>query len=74
MTCIHTLTDDDIGHSHVIKTCECCGYRRTISLHGAIGYVQPVDVGKRVYLVRDEANVSDVVQIESNAQRDRRLT
>jgi hypothetical protein len=42
--------------------------RRSVSVHSAIGQVQPIDVGKRVYM-----SGWFVIQVENNEQRDRRL-
>ena len=39
----------------------------------AIGRVQACDVGKRVYRVPTEDGTSDIIQVESREQRDRRL-
>lgn len=65
-----TITGDDIG-KHTIaggRRCESCG-RASYSVHiaSAIGPVQRIDVGKRVY------RVDGVIQVENDDQRNRRL-
>jgi hypothetical protein len=63
----YTITADDVGKL-VLKT--TIG---PISLESVIGYVQPGDVGKRLYRVPADDGEHWIWQCESNAQRDRRL-
>ncbi|MGH9095623.1 MAG: hypothetical protein ACRDXE_10720 [Acidimicrobiales bacterium] len=42
-------------------------------LRDAIGRVLPGDVGKRAYIVRNDADDSWVLQVENDRQRDERL-
>lgn len=60
---IHTITSSDIGHSIVTTD-----YGPKVALSGTLGYVQPHDVGKRLYLV------DGVVQVENDAQLTERLS
>jgi len=67
---IYTITEHDPGKT-IIKMglCPHCEQELPpIDLGPVLGYVQPCDVGKRVYLV------DGIIQVESNEQRDRRLS
>jgi hypothetical protein len=57
----YTIQADDVGRSLIQA------FGRTWCISGFIGRVLPGDVGKRVYLSED------VLQVESDEQRDRRL-
>lgn len=63
----YTITDDNIG-KRIIGT-----EIGVIYLGDVIGYVQPDDVGKRLYRVPNEAQDHWLWQCESNSQRDARL-
>jgi hypothetical protein len=63
----YTITTDDIGKRFIKTTIG------TIELGSVIGYVQPGDVGKRLYRVPNDADDSYIWQCENDAQRDRRL-
>ena len=61
-TLIHTITSADIGHS-ILDTKQ----HGKVFLSGTLGYVQPCDLGKQLYL-------SDgIVQIENSVQLSARL-
>jgi len=49
------------------RVCPHCEHRDWYYVGGAIGPVQPQDVGKRVYLTH-----TSVIQVENTAQRDKR--
>lgn len=66
---IHVLTAADVGKRRIRRPdCGCCGQRRPpIDIGSAIGEVQAIDVGKRVY------DVDGVIQVENDNQRDARI-
>ena len=66
-TLLHTITEADVGRSHIPKACPCCGHRQPIVISGLMGRVLPIDIGKRIY------DVGGVLQVENNEQRDKRL-
>lgn len=64
----YVLTAADVGRSMFHAR------GKTWPLSDVIGRVQPIDVGKRVYWVQDPARGVDILQVESNDQRDARET
>jgi len=61
-----TIRESDVG-----KACLKRPGRRIFS--PAIGPVQPIDVGKRAYLVKNNAGDTSFWRVESNEQRDKRI-
>jgi len=50
---------------------KCFGRVHPVS--GFLGRILPGDVGKRIYCVRNDAGDSDVLQVENDEQRARRM-
>lgn len=61
-TLIHTIKQSDVGHSIINSD-----HGPKILLSGTLGYVQPHDVGKQLYLS------NGIVQIENDSQLKSRL-
>lgn len=72
---LFTIKPEHVGKTTVeLSCCHACGQGRTICLSSAIGRVQLIDIGKRVYSVSNESGASRVIQVENDAQRDMRQT
>lgn len=63
----YTITADDVGKRFLDA------FGKHWPLGDVLGYVQRIDVGKRIYRLRDNAGVRDFLQVENNEQRDARL-
>jgi len=63
----YTLTPEDVG-KRIIKTTA-----GPVNVGDVIGAVLPIDIGKRLYHVPNEAGDMWIWQCESNDQRDARL-
>ena len=64
---LFTISHRDIGKTTVRKmACHECDRVETIYIGSAIGRIQPIDVGKRVF------DVDGVIQVENDAQRNER--
>lgn len=63
---IWEISQNDVGKSHLKGRC-LDGMSRTIYLQSFLGYVQPIDVGKRIY------SVGGIYQVENREQLAARL-
>lgn len=63
----YTITPDDVGK----RTIKPFGRVRVVS--DFMGRIFPDDVGKRVYNVRADDGTRTILQVENNAQRNKRL-
>lgn len=64
---VYEITAGDVGKATIQA------FGRVWQTVNFIGRILPGDVGKRVRKVRDNANVSDFLTVESDEQRDRRV-
>lgn len=62
----YTITADDIGKRYITTT------EGTIALGDVIGYVQPDDVGTRLYRIPLDGGIRYIWQAESRDQRTHR--
>lgn len=66
-----TVEKQDVGNIVVKRSCKCncpqCSGRQVWSVHGLMGRVQMLDIGKQVYLV------NDVLYVENDEQLAKRL-
>lgn len=67
MAYLYTLRKEDIG----ARTIHVDG--RPYCLPPVLGFVLPRDVGKRLYINKDEVGMLDALSVENDEQRDRRL-
>ena len=58
----YTITEEDVGKRHLHA------FGSTVPLDEVMGYVMPHDILKRIY------KVGDIFQVESDAQRDKRVS
>ncbi len=65
---IATIRKSDIGKFYLRRA-----GRKPIHVYGAIGTLQAIDVGKRVYRVPADDPTYYVIQVENDEQRDTRL-
>ena len=66
---IHTITEADVGLFAIkLPPCPHCNDIKVLAIGSALGQVQTIDIGKRVFLSHG------VVQVESNKQRDNRIS
>lgn len=63
----YTITADDVGKRFLLA------FGKNWPLSDVMGHIQRGDVGKRIYLVRNNGDDRDLLQVENNTQRDVRL-
>lgn len=66
---IHEITAADVGKNRIVKTCPKCCRPEFFSLVDVMGYVQKIDVGKRIY----KDTESGVLFVESQEQLNKRI-
>jgi len=69
---VHTITGEDVTDlMNIHKRTE--GRVRYFQLKEVMGQVLPGDVGKQIWVTKDNAGVKDVYHVESDKQRDARV-
>ena len=75
---VGTLESEDVGKCYVIRKCLCncpqCSGIEIFNVDGAIGRVQEIDIGKKFYVLYSPYHrAQQIVQVENDEQRDKRL-
>ncbi len=71
---LHEITADDVGRISIRKHCPTCKQvTHYVSVSTLMGRITIQDVGKRIYAVRDEADMQWVYQVDSDESLAKRL-